>query len=365
MAFPVRVAQIRSMASVLSATAFSLLVVVGVCAQSTDVRSPTPIQTNEVLGTIAARDIGDARLTDYFYTFTGVPGDLLITIESRNLNGDLDIFTAGELRPLLKISVYAESTSTVTKNIYFRKRESLILRVEARTPNDNEGTYQIRFSGSFEPISGPLPDETETRTAEPSQATSRSSDKKVTRVSSVGARIEEPPAEVAAAPTPTPVEPAEAPKPAPSKTTRRGRASARRTPRKPPAPSETTNTATAEKPDATKPGSETEKKEEAAKETPASTAETPKEPSDTESKPKPVRRGATRKRPAATKPAAEPEPESTQRLVIEIKDGTRIEFFMNTVRSVTVYGGQIVIVGKDGKVERVSMANVLRMSIGP
>jgi hypothetical protein len=364
MAFSVRAAQIRSMTSVLCATAFSLLVVVGVCAQSTDVRSPTPVQTNEIVGTIVARDIGDARLTDYFYTLTGVPGDLLITIESKNLNGDLDIFTAGELRPLLKISVYAESTSTVTKNIYFRKRESLILRVEARTPNDNEGTYQIRFSGSFEPISGPLPDETETRTAEPSQATSRSSDRKVTRVSSVGARIEEPPAEVAAAPTPTPEEPTEAPKPAPSKSTRRGRAAARRTPPKP-TPSETANTATAEKPDATQPGSETEKKAEAAKETPAPTAEAPKEPSDTESKPKPVRRGATRKRPTATKPAAEPEPESTQRLVIEIKDGTRIEFFMSTVRSVTVYGGQIVIVGKDGKVERVSMANVLRMSIGP
>ena len=75
MAFPVRAAQVRSMASVLCATAFSLLVVVGVCAQSTDVRSPTPVQTNEIVGTIAARDIGDARLTDYFYTFTGVPGD--------------------------------------------------------------------------------------------------------------------------------------------------------------------------------------------------------------------------------------------------------------------------------------------------
>src|SRR3989442_13769385 len=159
MAFPVRAAQVRSMASVLCATAFSLLVVVGVCAQSTDVRFPTPVQTNEIVGTIAARDIGDARLTDYFYTFTGVPGDLLITIESRNLNGDLDVFTAGELRPLLKITVYAESPSTVTKNIYFRKREGLILRIETGTPNDNKGTYQNRFSGSFETISVPLADE--------------------------------------------------------------------------------------------------------------------------------------------------------------------------------------------------------------
>src|SRR3979490_2563852 len=148
----VSAARIRSLARVVLAAAFSLLAVVGVYAQSADARFPTPVQTSEVEGTIAARDIGDARLTDYFYTFTGVPGDLLITIESRNLNGDLDIFTAGELRPLLKISVYAESTSPVTKNLYFRKRESLILRIEARTPNDDGGTFRIRFSGSFEPI---------------------------------------------------------------------------------------------------------------------------------------------------------------------------------------------------------------------
>src|SRR5438876_3568883 len=74
----------------------------GVDAQSTDIRFSTPVATNEVVGTITARDIGDARLTDHFYTFTGAPGDLLITVESRNLNGDFDVFTAGELRPLVK-----------------------------------------------------------------------------------------------------------------------------------------------------------------------------------------------------------------------------------------------------------------------
>src|SRR5256885_16072033 len=126
-----------------------LLVAFSAAAQSTDVRSPTAVDGNEIVGSIPARDIGDARLTDHFYTFNGLPGDLFITIESKNLNGDFDVFTAAELRPVLKIVAYAESSTPVTKNIYHRKPESLILRVEGRSPNDDEASYRIRFSGSF------------------------------------------------------------------------------------------------------------------------------------------------------------------------------------------------------------------------
>src|SRR6185436_251874 len=178
-------------------------------AQSTDISTPSPVRTNEVLGTIAARDIGDSRLTDHFFAFTGKPGDLLITIDSRNLNGDVDVFTTTGLRPLLKLTVYASNTSPVTKSIYLRKRESLILRIEGRTPNDDEGTYRLYFGGSFEPIDVDSQlSENATPTTEPSTPGGRSG-KKGRRVSSVGARIDEPPqAEVAAAPTPepTPVE---------------------------------------------------------------------------------------------------------------------------------------------------------------
>src|SRR6185295_637856 len=120
--------------------------------QSTDISAPAAVRTNEVLGTIQARDIGDSRLTDHFYAFTGTPGDLLITIDSRNLNGDVDVFTISGLRPLLKLTVYASNSSPVTKSIYLRKRESLVLRIEGRTPNDDEGTYRLFFGGSFEPI---------------------------------------------------------------------------------------------------------------------------------------------------------------------------------------------------------------------
>src|ERR671938_211357 len=117
------------------------------------------------------------------------------------------LFTAGTLRPLLKLTVYAESTAPVTKGIYLRKREDLILRIEARSPNDDEGTYRLFFGGSFEPMpGGPDIAEAET-TATPKPPETTASGRKTKRVSSVGATIAEPeptPSEVAAAPTPTP-----------------------------------------------------------------------------------------------------------------------------------------------------------------
>ncbi|HET7113577.1 MAG TPA: hypothetical protein VFI57_08040, partial [Pyrinomonadaceae bacterium] len=135
-------------------------------AQSLDVGSPTPVRSNTVSGKIAARDLGDSRLTDHYYAFTGTPGDLLITIQSTNLNGDLDVFTAVTLRPLLKLSLYAESSAAVTKGIYLRKREDLILRIEARSPNDEPGSYRLYFGGAFEPLPGG-PDIAEAEPAEP------------------------------------------------------------------------------------------------------------------------------------------------------------------------------------------------------
>src|SRR5215510_5607878 len=111
-------------------------------AQSSDPGTPAPIRRSNLQGKITARDLGDSRLTDHYYAFTGTPGDLLIKVQTQNLNGDLDVFTAGTLRPLLKLTLYAENSRPVTKGIYLRKREALILRIEARSPNDDEGSYQ-------------------------------------------------------------------------------------------------------------------------------------------------------------------------------------------------------------------------------
>src|ERR1043166_2095553 len=167
-----------------------LCTVVSSRAQSLDANAPAPIRSNTITGQIAARDLGDSRLTDHYYALTGTPGDLLITVNSTNLNGDIDVFTATTLRPLLKLTLYAENTAPVTKGIYLRKREDLILRVEARSPNDDEGVYRLSFGGSFEPIVGG-PDIAEAETPSTTETTTPGG-RKTKRVSPVGAGTEEP-----------------------------------------------------------------------------------------------------------------------------------------------------------------------------
>lgn len=319
-------------------------------AQSTDVAWPSPVRSNEAVGTIAARDLGDPRLTDHFYAFTGTPGDVLITVDSRNLNGDIDVFTLAGLQPLLKFTVYAGSSLPITKSIYLRKQEDLILRVEGRTPNDDEAVYRIHFGGAFESItSGPL---AEHEDAIQPATTVEVSGKGGRRVSSVGARIEEPRTEVAATPMPqpTPVESSEgeaktaAAKPAPRNSRARRPAPRRARPAEPPKPEET----------ATK--GETENK---------TTAENPEPETKTpDAGRRPTRRKATAR--AAAKPAAPQEPEDNgPRLVIETSDGTLVDRYLSSVRRVTVENGQVVVVGKDGKIQRIPLASVVRMTIAP
>ncbi len=342
-------------------------------AQSSDISAPAAVRTNEVLGAIAARDIGDPRLTDHFYAFTGKPGDLLITIDSKNINGDVDVFTTSGLRPLLKLTVYASNSSPTTKSIYLRKQENLILRIEGRSPNDDEGTYRLYFGGSFAPITteailGETVAENESPAPDPAAPGSKSG-KKGRRVSSVGARIEEPPStEVAAAlaPEPSPVEStppeevkvettkpaettAEVTKPevvkAPARTARGRRPSGRRT-----------TTPTAPKVEAPKSDAESA--------TPTETTEAEVKPSPTTTK-RPGRKSSTGRNVAKAAEPVEPVPESGPRLMIETNDGTLINRYMSGVRRVVVENGQVVVTGKDGKIERVPLATVVRMSIAP
>jgi len=324
-------------------------------AQSLDITAPSAVRTNEVTGAITARDVGDSRLTNHFFAFTGTPGDLLITVESKNLNGDFDVFTVAGMRPLLKFTVYDASSPAITKSIYLRKREDLILRIEARTPNDDEGTYRVRFGGSFEPILGG-PEVvsqvagTETRTSE---AASVTSSKKGRRVSSVGARIYEPPPEVVAAPTPEP-EPAEKP----AREVKSPRARSRNARERPPTRGRTRPPVK---------GQPAERNEEPASEgetankTPAKSPET--EPRTPTGRRRPGRRTATA--PAVEKPTPPAEPESGPRLLIETSDGTLIDRYMSSVRRVTVENGQVIVVAKDGKIQRIPLASVVWMSIAP
>ena len=328
----------------------ALLLAAPLChGQSSDQSLPAPVLTNEINGTINALDLGDSRVTRHFYAFEATPGDLSVIVNSRNLNGDVDIFTAVTFRPLLKISIYANTLPPeVTKGLYFRSRQILILRVEARTPNDDPGTYRITFGGSFQPFSGGIP------VAENTEASSETtgSERKTKRLSSVGATIEQPAeakAEEAKAPEAVAEPPKEAaakeakPKPRSTRSTSRGSARNRapRTPRPKPQPTKKTET-------------ESAKTESLKTETPATQ---PVETKPIESEKKPDETTTTAK-PPAQQPVG-------PHLIIEQTDGTRIDRPMSTVRRVIVESNVIVVVLKTGRIERIPMSSVARMAIEP
>ncbi len=319
--------------------------------QSSDQRLPTAVLANEISGRIAALDLGDARLTRHFYAFEGTPGDLLITIDSKNLNGDMDIFTAVTFRPLMKTTLYANSqTGEVTKGLYLRTRQILILRVEARTPNDEEGSYHVRFGGSFAPFSGGIP------VAENTEGTSETEPGRGNkRLSSVGATIAEP---VVEKPASTESKAVDATEKASENTSQKATPKKRRSTR----PTTTArNSRGRTRPGRPKPAT--------------SNTETPKtaEAKTEEPKTEEVKTDSTRKDAAAptaekiepAKSRAQELPALGAHLIIESKDGTRIDRPMSTVRRVVVEGGMIVIVLKTGRIVRVPMSTVNRIAIEP
>jgi hypothetical protein len=340
-------------------------------AQSADVNFPTPVFDAEVSGRIAARDIGDARRTRHFYTFRGTEGDVTVTVEASELIGDVDVFTATTLRPLIKFTLFGDATR-MTKSFYVRSEETLVLRVEARASGDREGTYRVTFGGSFAPAPASLANVEEPKTPTLSESTRSPGTRRVT---TAGARIEEPKPE----PTPTPVEEAAAPAPTPTpaptrSTTRRGGRSSRSSPRArgttPATRPKPTNTETA---DANRPANDT------ADSNAAETPTTEPKPAPTPARNTPRRRNTrgSRGRASTDRPANDSQPSgnaepatpapaaATGRLVIITLDGEIFERQMNTVRSVTVEQGQLVVTTLDGKTTRRAMSNVLRMSIEP
>ena len=335
--------------------AFSLpIVLVGggrALGQSSDQSLPTPVLANEVEGNIAPLDLGDSRLTRHFYAFEGTPGDLIITVNSRNLNGDMDVFTAVTFRPLMKINIFANTIPPqVTKSFYLRSKQILILRVEARSPNDDPGNYRIRFSGAFAPFGGGIP------VAESSEEKTEVANNKpgTRRVSSVGATVAEPPPETpSATPEPTPSTETATEKPAEEKTPPR---SARA---RPPRSSSTARNPRRRTPPArTKPAPPKTEAPRTETEEPKKETGEGEEKSAVSSPEKP----ATEEKPAAQDPSS---PQPGARLIIEEKDGTRIDRPMSTIRRVVVENNVIVIVLKTGRIERIPMSHVARMAIEP
>lgn len=350
-------------------------------AQSSDVGFPAPVFSNEIAARIAPRDLGDSRQTRHFYTFNGTEGDLTVTIESSELNGDVDVFVAKTLRPLLKVTLFGGAATKATKSFYLRKEETLLLRVEARAIGDTEGSYRILLGGSFAPAAPGLAQSTEAAAPPPesSDTTRRSGTRRVT---ATGARIEEPRTETAeAAPTPTPeakptedTASAEA-KPAPTRearsrrgknprgaTSRAGRPAPEKSPAETKGKAETANNETSEtpKPDA-------EKTESVTPPTPERTPNRAarRRGARAANRPAPVPKPSAAESSGATTPTEPPPVVTILRLVIITKDGQTLERDMSTVRRVTVENNQIVVSLKDGKVIRTPLAIVAKMSFEP
>jgi hypothetical protein len=292
------------------------------------------------------------------------------------------------MRPLAKVTLYAGLNSNVSRTVFFRRDETIILRVQARASGDADGTYRIRLGGTFAPSTAPVPAETESASANTRE---KPTDRNTRRVNSVGARIEEPRSEVAPEPAPSPAETASTSEPAPTKSVAKktpvtkGRTTARRgaPPRgaaQPPATGEGAK-AESDKSESSEPGasSETARTEPARTNTGTNRARTRGARTSRAGTTGAANRSAATTTPSSSsEPAAPPSAEPASpgatamgleapgsRLVLELRGGERVVREMSEVRRVAIEGRLIVIVLKNGRIERQPLANVTRMTIEP
>ncbi len=359
--------------------------IVFVKAQSTNQSYPTAVTSNEISGRIAARDIGDARLTSYFYIFGGGQGDIFINVQTSNFNGDVDVFTHGNLKPLTKVTIYADdSTNETGRVVYLRQPAKLILRVEGRSPNDDAATFRIKFAGSFEPVQAVA----ENSASEMPEV--KSENQTEVRVNSVGTIVEVKPKplplpkETIAKKEVNPRRKKSVDAPENKKDTREREVAADESE---PTKADIKENATEERRQETA----VEKREAEGKKKTAplgvdtdTTAKRDETKTDLENSPEVTEEKSVEKTtetPAkssaenAAKTAAksklkskptkvkEPNPLENIRLIILFKDGTRIERAMSEVIKVGVDKGVLTVIAKDGSIGRYSILDVAKMTI--
>jgi len=364
-------------------------------AQSTDIEFPTALTENQINGVIKARDVGDPRVTTFYYTFNGLQGDLFVNVVTKNLSGSVDVFLFDGMRPLSNIIVYADVVQSETgRVIYLRKPEKLILRVQGRTPNDDPAEFQIKFAGGFE-AAAPTKEEPPVP-----KVTGVGENNSGIRVNSVGTIVAVTPKPK---PTPraTPVEIAkaeqknEAAKPSEEKQPNENQTNEAKvqdrpaedvegntaekkvaetttaapvatTPVKTSAKAKSTNRKTvkpkADQSAATDPSSTTKETVTSVDpETKASTEEAAKE-----TKPEVVVADTTAKADAAPKievPAKKVNPLANVRLVILLKDGTKVERPMTEVLRFTADQSTLTVVGTNGRVSKFPILDVASVTI--
>ena len=335
-------------------------------AQSTNQNFPTPVTSAEINGTIKARDIGDARLTTYYFQFDGEQGDLFINIVTRNFTGDVDVFTMKELRPLTKIVVYADFAEQETgRVIYLRKPEKMILRVQGRTPGDDPATFRIKFAGTFLASTAAEPPR------EPELPNVTAKNESGIRVNSVGTIVEVIPKATPVPPPPTAV--AETEKPEPVKTEDEPKESPAKTdatdvtedPAKKVEVVVTDNSAAKTTPTTPPSGRRGARSRRGVptKTTPAEAppteplATTPTEPAKSSSKP------PARNTTPPTTAETEVDPLQNINLVILFKDGSIIQRPLSEVLRFSVDKGMLTVISKDGTIGRYSMLDVSKVTI--
>ena len=355
----------------------------GLKAQSTLQDHPTPITRNELNGTIHARDLGDARLTTYYYWFEGSQGDVFINLNTRNFAGDIDVFTQNGLKSLNKIIVFPDFGDVETgRVIYLRKPERLILRVQGRTPNDESASFRFKFAGSFVAATGSDDDVPEI------PKVSNSTTGRV-QVNSAGTIIPPPPkptpaeakidkeTEAMRAAQKTESQPNEAEvKKATTETTEEKKVSTE-------IPDETKaeeKKVTTEIPDEKKADEKLEvvvtdplPKAEAPKPTSTAKRTTPKNRTTRRSTPKkietPVDQPATSSiekiagEPVETPVETKADPLANVQLVILFKDGRKIERPLTEVFKFSVDGGVLTVIAKDGRTGKYQMVDVAKVTI--
>ena len=357
-----------------------------VSAQSSDQLFPTPVRSSEILSTIKARDIGDSRLTTYYYTFEGEQGDVFINVQSRNFTGDIDLFVVPGQVPLTKIVIYGDQPETETgRVVYLRKPERLLLRVQGRTPGDDEASIRIKFAGSFStskvedtandpptvgstsetnvrvnsvgtileviPKAKPTPEAVAEKVDLTRNDDTDSKDNERVPTDAEEEKVDESEKDVTAKKDPSKVKVVvtdavveekkpNSPPRSPSRSTRR-----RTTASRSKAPAKTPETVDAEVDQA-----EAKKEEASPKATPAN------------------RRATTRNRVRAKAAETTPEepkvdPMANVRLVVYFKDGSTIERPMTEVQRFAVEKAVLTIIGRNGSVGRYQMIDIQKVSI--
>ena len=311
---------IKSLAVLFTAIVFASVAL----AQSNDANFPTPLTSNVVSGTIKSRDIGDARLTTYYFAFNGEQGDIFINVTTKNFDGAVDVFAADAMRPLTKMVIYADTAISETgRLIYLRRAEKLLLRIQGRSPDDYAASFQVKFGGSFVALKGNAATESDAPTVD-SDETGK------VRVNSVGTIIETPKTEkpVAKNEEPFTTKPTES-EVAPVKPKVKPKKPAKIKPVK-------VEVAIAETPKETKSGE--------------NPAETKAEKTPKKSKPK-------------KQDEPQPDPLANVRLIVAFKNGDKLERPLTEVLKFSVDKGILTVIAKDGTIRRYSMTDVAKVTI--